>query len=129
MRAFRARRLVQHDIALGVVFPVHTLDPKTQAFGIEVGRRIRALFRRGRSVIPGMDFHPALLHQTGTYTTGSKPLRIKNVLQLHGNVLSGVNGNASDLSSARPLQPACPRRETPSKGRPAAMVSSPSTEG
>ncbi|MOA30490.1 hypothetical protein D3C78_1515830 [compost metagenome] len=47
LRALGARGLVQHDVALGVVFPVHSLHTKTQAFGIDVSSRVRALFRRG----------------------------------------------------------------------------------
>src|SRR5690606_24938106 len=62
------------------------LDAHAQPFRIEISSGIRAFHRRSRSVVPGIDLDPALLHQAGTYTTGSKPLRIKNVLQLHGDI-------------------------------------------
>ena len=91
LRTFGACGLVEQQVGLFNIGPVHALDPKAQAHGRELGAGVFADHRRG-SRVAAMHLHETLLNQTCADTPGAKALAVKNLLELHGTKYRRANG-------------------------------------
>ena len=72
---------MEHDIGLGLVWPIHSLNAQHQTFDINILRRVLA--DRGLSGACRMNGNSALLNQAGANAARAESLRIENVLKLH----------------------------------------------
>src|SRR5674476_1284946 len=87
-----------------MVRPIHALNPEAQTLRCKFIRCLRAHERR-YGIVRLVNLNQALLNQTSTDAPGTKTLRVKNVLQLHGGsigidfsklILSWVGGGGAD---------------------------------
>ena len=83
-KKLRSSRLVQHDVALGLVVPLHTLHAKTQPHWLQLQHRIAHRHKRLLLAIPNLN--PTLLYQARAHPANTKALRIQNILKLHHQI-------------------------------------------